>query len=52
MGIQTYTVLYAVSVIVAGMLCHGKASAANDFRYTFVEMLLLLPIFGRVLGWW
>ncbi len=46
-----YLALYALNVTL-GLALHGNARDRYDFRYTFISMVLALPITGRLLGWW
>jgi len=53
MFVQWYTAIYVMSCFTIAFFEHGRPQdKEHDFRVTFVGMVFLLPILGRVFNWW
>lgn len=51
--VQIYTCCILTLAIILGLTQHGKPKEGiNDFRITFGSLILGLPYWGRIFGWW
>ena len=51
--IQIYTAAMIFLALAVAMFQHGNGrSGYHDFRVDFIALLLGLPFYGRVFGWW
>lgn len=51
--IAWYLIFWLVISLIVNLVIHGKAKEGYyDFRIWFVAGLLMLPVYGRIFGWW
>lgn len=47
-----YTIVIMILFYVAKGIGLEKATSEEEIMYHIISALLMLPIFGRILGWW
>lgn len=54
MFVQWYAALYVIICFTIAFFKHGMPleDKEYDFRITFLGMVVLLPILGRIFNWW
>lgn len=50
--IQWYALAWLIIGCVSNMIVHDMPKARHDFRIYFVCLLLAIPTYGRIFGWW
>lgn len=52
-NIQIYLCCLIALRLGISMLTHGEEKTRKeDFRLTFVALIVGLPLYGRIFGWW
>lgn len=52
-GIQIYLAILIGLAIVCGMALNGRPKTGeHNFVTDFIALLVMLPVYGRVFGWW